>query len=509
MPKDVVDSAAVQEALLRETPAFTKAQRMIMSATVASHMSATPVSAGGNNKMQANLYLYNYLTEGAWFLIFSKDYTYDQKLEYLADFLLAIGCRNASDDTIKLAIAIVNTGCERTMTPNEAYMHLNIFKTKMEEKRKLKPGARTAQQFPSDPSDFQRLYPSIYLECEPPVGSRIDEMKLRQMTRKDMMPSRSSNKMLSGSPTSNHGPASSSGSASNAVASNILEYVLGNCQNGSAISQLLSLANGDRNGGPPVHILEPRSKRNRTDALPALMPPSRDPSMSALAVPLPALAIENQQPNPSEPAQALPAQAAAPLQIVPAEQPQILALPAAAVPLPPNPPTSALDAVVAQARICLTENAKISAVKSKALAKAKAKAAYDKALVAAVAAAIPSAVGVPTVAAAAIMPVESQPAVKPVFRVKAKTAIANLKKRPAAAIIPKTLGSNLDPIEIDEFPEDFAAEYLSAASASAAKTKGSFTSRAYDHCKKHIDHALAKRAYQYAAHMWNSTRDNA
>ena len=509
MPRDVADSASVQTALLQETSAFTKEQRVLMSATVASHMSAVPMKPGGNNKMQSNLHLYNYLTDGAWSVIFSKDYTYDQKMEYIADFLLAIGCRNASDDTVKLAIAIINVGSERSMTPAEAYMHLNGMKTKLEEKRKLKPGSRTAHIFPADPADFLRLYPSVYLECEPPVATRIDDMKLRQMTRKDMMPSRSNNKMLNNQSNSTPGATSSNSVASNAVASNILEYVLGNCQNGTtAVSQLLALANGDRHGGPPSHILEPRSKRNRMGAIADLPPAARDPSMGSLSMPSAVLAIDNKAHDPSvpiAPVQSLPTQAAAPPMLLPPQnQLQVLPLPTAVVAQPPagaQPSSSALDAVVAQAKSCLIENAKISAAKAVTTAKAKAKAA-------AVAAAVSAACLPSIAAAAAVTPsiVVAPTVTKPHFRVKGKTAIANLPPPPPPAVIPqKSTRGNLNPITLDEFPDEYAAKFLSAEAASVAKSKGSFTSRAYDHCRKFIDADLAKRAYQYAAHVWNST----
>eukprot|EP00959_Pyramimonas_sp_CCMP1952_P330569 6922210-Pyramimonas_sp.AAC.1 len=54
-------------------------------------------------------------------------------------------------------------------------------------------------EFPLDPADFIKQYPRAYNEGEGPVRTRVDPMKIKQMTRKDLMPCRHGNKALGSS----------------------------------------------------------------------------------------------------------------------------------------------------------------------------------------------------------------------------------------------------------------------------------------------------------------------
>ena len=202
LPKDVDDSSAVQEELQKETTAFTPEQRKEMASAVSVCMRNSSAATSVGNKTQKHLFLHNYLPDAAWSTVSSKGFSWDVKMEYFVDFCLAIGLRYPNDDTVRCIIAILGIQHERTLSPQDGYDAVHEFRTKMVNKRPLYPGMATMEVFPEDPSPFMRLYRGVYLECEPPVASRIDMMKIRQMCRKDLMPTRSSNAQIHGSSAS-------------------------------------------------------------------------------------------------------------------------------------------------------------------------------------------------------------------------------------------------------------------------------------------------------------------
>ena len=76
-----------------------------------------------------------------------------------------------------------------------------------------------------------RLHPRAYLDSEPPIASRLDSEAIRQLMRKDVMPTRNTNKRIRGKGTA---PSSEGG-----IATDVLRYILGGSASvGSIASQL-------------------------------------------------------------------------------------------------------------------------------------------------------------------------------------------------------------------------------------------------------------------------------
>jgi hypothetical protein len=197
MAPDLVDASNAQAELILETAAFTAEQRKEMSSSIAARMQnteAAPRASEGHHKLQVHRFLHDYLPDSKWKKFMDASVAFDSKMEEGTDFLLDLGCRHPNDDALKdlLAILAICHGKD-SMDAVEAYENINQLRTKVTNKRLLRPAPSTLQEFPRDPSQFMRLYPRAYVECDPPVASRIDHHRIREKTRKDLMPTRNTN----------------------------------------------------------------------------------------------------------------------------------------------------------------------------------------------------------------------------------------------------------------------------------------------------------------------------
>ena len=253
MENDQTDCAAAQQELAKDTPAFTREQRVVMGKALSAHMTGTRVSSGGTTKTQKNLWLHEYLTETVWKKLFDKTFTWEQKTELLADFMIdVIGLRNPDDNTAKIGIAILSVTHGRPMEPQESYDELHKFKNKLKEKRNpsLNTGKQTMTDFPQDVSSFTRIH-NVYQQCDPPIPSRIDTNRIRQMTRKDVLPSRNTNKSLGKTSPQQSSPSSSSGGG-NAMVAQLMTFILAQHSNAGSMVPPIE---------PPPPLQRPRAKK--------------------------------------------------------------------------------------------------------------------------------------------------------------------------------------------------------------------------------------------------------
>ena len=197
-PNCVDDSGAAMEQLQIETDAFTDEQRRTMADAISAHMAAdSATDKQGAPDRQSNMFLQNYLPDTKWKTLYDKSVTVETKLEGLVDFSLEIlGLRHPNDATLKILIAIVMLCHESALGPDDFYEVLQDVKDNYTEKRPLIPGKPLLATYDRDPQQFIRLHPRRYLECDPPIASRLDERSIQQRTRKDLMPTRSTNKHL-------------------------------------------------------------------------------------------------------------------------------------------------------------------------------------------------------------------------------------------------------------------------------------------------------------------------
>ena len=158
---NLVDATNVQQAMRGETAAFSMKQRGEMSAAVSARMKmasseASPVkrTVASDRKAQHNPYLHHYVSETRWAKWQDPTVKWDSKLEDGCEFLLEMGCRHPSDDTIKVLIVILQACSKKVTDPDSNYDELRTVRVKLTALRKLNPGTNTMQDFPSNVSEF-------------------------------------------------------------------------------------------------------------------------------------------------------------------------------------------------------------------------------------------------------------------------------------------------------------------------------------------------------------------
>ena len=107
-----------------------------------------------------------------------------------------MGIRHPSDATAKRLLAVAQLCHGHHMSADDNYEAIVSIRTKFQNKRPLKPGHATLNFFPKDTGRFTTMYPGRYAECDPPVASKLQEQRINQAMRKDLMPTRDSNKSL-------------------------------------------------------------------------------------------------------------------------------------------------------------------------------------------------------------------------------------------------------------------------------------------------------------------------
>ena len=149
----------------------------------------------GDDSAQDHLFLQHYYPDWLWKVLKSDNDMYN-KLSHTAQFFVKhLGIRNASANTKRLAVAIIQVASKQGVDPDKAYDAVHELQGLIVRKRDaFKQGSRTFNVFPKDPKDFLRQYPTAYAANHPPVECKIDEAELQERNHKSCVPTRSSNK---------------------------------------------------------------------------------------------------------------------------------------------------------------------------------------------------------------------------------------------------------------------------------------------------------------------------
>ncbi|CAK0811471.1 unnamed protein product [Prorocentrum cordatum] len=169
-----------------------------MAPAISLHMKGGRASSSGASQTQTHLHLCHYLTEGLWGAIMDKDNSWETKKGAMADFLMQIGLRHPSDPAVKDLLAILSHCHGRSLQPGEACDQLHKFKLNMSAKRLTTSGQMALLSYPLDPKDFMKQCQRARAEGDGPVKTRIEPMKIKHMTRKDLTPARSTNLAIGG-----------------------------------------------------------------------------------------------------------------------------------------------------------------------------------------------------------------------------------------------------------------------------------------------------------------------
>ena len=232
LDKRVTDAQAVLDALADDASnAFTADQRKSMAEAVSAHMDSDGAKDSGLVVgSQHHPYVHEAMPDSLWKRLFDKTESWTKKKEAFVDFLIEVlGLRFPDNYTQKLCLSILLICSDKELSPDDTYEELVSFRELFVNKRPLVAGRPLLKDY-GDVSQFVKLFPHQYLECDPPIASRIDDRRLQQRMRKDVMPSRSTNKQL----THNKKQKTSHGSFSpgvDSLAASCLQYLLGNNAN--------------------------------------------------------------------------------------------------------------------------------------------------------------------------------------------------------------------------------------------------------------------------------------
>lgn len=202
LPRSMAESSETLKHLSKANPVFSNDDRVKLSGYVSTHVkgklaTGSVVEKASKAISQSCPYLYEYLSKTIWDTISDERIPFDECLGVLAGFAVKIlGIRHPDAVTSKTAVGIVASARRMHISPDEAYAKNCKFKSKVEAKRDLFPGAITFIAFDRDPSVYMRAYPRAYAECDPPVSSRVNEDSLRELVRKENMPCRGNNQAL-------------------------------------------------------------------------------------------------------------------------------------------------------------------------------------------------------------------------------------------------------------------------------------------------------------------------
>lgn len=276
MEKNLTDAQAAMDELLKDTPAFTQEQRKSMAEAITSFMDSSVAPTTASCKNQIHPYLHHYMTDTIWKQLRDKQITWSEKKEAFVDFLMErIGLRYPNNDTLKLMLSIMWNAAEATLSPDDAYQELQSLHEIFVNKRPIITGRALMQEYDRDVSQFTRLYPHQFLQCDPPVASQIEDRKLLQKMRRDLMPSRNTNKQLK----EKTAPQPRQAGASD-LQSMMMQFVLGQMQGlpmhmGShapsrAPRQPRALTNG------PLALTDGQPDQEQRETLPHIPPAARE-----------------------------------------------------------------------------------------------------------------------------------------------------------------------------------------------------------------------------------------
>ena len=156
----------------------------------------TPTTKHGVT-MQTHMHLHEYMPAKLWAILSSTE-PLTNKFKHLASFMVQnLGLRHPCQQTKKSVVVTILVASDLDPDPQAAYGFINDFSEIVAQKRSSIPFAATMVQFPQDPQKFIRVYPGAYGDAHPPVASRVDESVIRERSRPDITPCRSSNKKVS------------------------------------------------------------------------------------------------------------------------------------------------------------------------------------------------------------------------------------------------------------------------------------------------------------------------
>ena len=158
-------------------------------------------------RQQEHLYMHKYLTATEWESLMSPDLRVEAKIDVVVARCGALGLLSVTEPTAKACVCLVIMTHGEKCDHQGAYGHLQTFKRRIKiMQTRLPRPASMVMRYPSDVAAFVKDHPDAYTTVAPPVPSKVDEAKLRNLI--DGAPARRTHDSLRASPLANAAPGS-------------------------------------------------------------------------------------------------------------------------------------------------------------------------------------------------------------------------------------------------------------------------------------------------------------
>ena len=191
-----VDAHDLMEELNKECSCFSQQQRAALGDTLSLRV-RNPSASTRDYEAAAHQHNAQLLEPAHVGYIPLERKSWNLMLEEAASFLVEVlGLRSPNDEAVKNILATILIAQGKELDPDSAYDEFHGFRGKVANKRDLLPAPKHYMEYPLDPQEFCRAHPQAYPAEGPPIESLIAFAQIRDRMRRDVMPTRSTNRRL-------------------------------------------------------------------------------------------------------------------------------------------------------------------------------------------------------------------------------------------------------------------------------------------------------------------------
>jgi hypothetical protein len=190
------DAHALYDELSKPDNPFTEAERKDLGEAVALQGCSGRVPEASDtvgDLRQKCMYFYNYMPDDMWTSVLDKNVSVDITLSQLASLgVHTLGLVKPCEQTARVITATAIVAKQLTFMPVQMQAKVKALKTAFTELRHIHKPMSTFKTFPEHVADFVSVYPGRYDAAQPPMEPRIEVRAVLDMCRPDVMPCRKS-----------------------------------------------------------------------------------------------------------------------------------------------------------------------------------------------------------------------------------------------------------------------------------------------------------------------------
>ncbi len=190
------DAHALYDELSKPDNPFTESERTDLGEAVALQGCSGRVPEASDtvgDLRQKCMYFYSYMPDDMWTSALDKTVSVDITLSQLASLgVHTLGLVKPCEQTARVITATAIVAKQLTFMPVQMQAKVKALKTAFTELRHIHKPIATFKTFPEHVADFVSVYPGRYDAAQPPMEPRIEVRAVLDMCRPDVMPCRKS-----------------------------------------------------------------------------------------------------------------------------------------------------------------------------------------------------------------------------------------------------------------------------------------------------------------------------